>query len=477
MLDTHSLLLPLHSSPSSITTPCPLSTSRTALADSTNVNSHTNVRPSGHPKSLVYPTSYARTTCGWNDFESGSASTLLQPRHHHSSSTLSPFLVTYKAPPTVSISLSAACSQSILGERLCSSRAQGLEPDLPDVKSVIPFPSTPLNSEMDVDMFDGTTYSPSAGLAPRKRHSAHSSVSSSPGNLGKEMKPKRQRKSKRQVAELCWLGVVHRSILLGIEARQSYGKLDAPDRLLSGLRDLDAMDRLLVERIQKRLADNGCVEGRAAPNPLPRISSPRISVPSLNLVAPSGKTLSTGPPPFAQSLDGNLKGSDIPADTVASPPIPKPHPSTPSLSSHSHSPNPPDTFTSHRRHVHFETPQPPHHPPPHPSIPRRSPSPPARTGVVSTNAQMLTLTIPHLVAALVLAHHERSGLRLRGRTYKLAENEKNAGRSTFSAPSDRLRCSGDDDKARTQTASMLRTRLTNPPERRSPLSRIVYTGS
>ena len=479
MLATHtlSLSLSLHSSPTPTTRPCSLSSARPALADSTNVNSQSNVCGSSYAKSCVFPTSSARTGCGWNDFESPttSVSTLAQPRHHHSSSAPSPFPVTYKAPPTVSISLSAACSQSIPGERLRGARALCSEPDLPDVTSVVPFPTTPLDGDMDVIMLDGTFVPCSDSQlpkTPRKRHSAQSSVSSSPGSVGKDVKQKRQRKSKRQVAELWWLGVVHRSILRGIEARESNGELDASDRLSSGPRNLDAMDRVLVEKIQRRLAENGCVEGRALPNPLPRISSPSISVPSLNLVALSRKTLtlSTGSTPLTLQSELNPNGSDVLDEIATVPSAPKPIPL--SIMSHSRSPAPSSASTSHRRHVRFETPQGPRQAPLHPSIPRRSPSPPPRTGIVSTNAQTLTLTMPQLVASLTLACHERSGLRLRGRTpYRVTEGGKNAGRSMSSVP-----CSGG-DAALHSPLVLARARLSCAPERKSPLSRVLYVES
>ncbi|KAH0830095.1 hypothetical protein J3R83DRAFT_1431 [Lanmaoa asiatica] len=315
MLATHAPLLPLHSSATPTAKPCLLSGSRSALADSTNVNSRSNVCGPGYPKTFVYPTSSARASCGWNDLEysTGYIPTSCHSHNHPLSSTPSLFPVTCKAPPTVCISLSAACSQSIPGD----SRVHSLEPDLLDVRSVVPFPSTPSDGDMDVDMLDGTCvpcpngHLPPASQAPRKRRSAHTSVSSPQGSLGKDTKLKRPRKSRRQVAELWWLSVIHRSILHGIKGRQSVGELDTSDRLSSGLRDFDAMDRVLVEKIQKRLAANGCVEGRALPNPLPRISSPTISVPSLNLLAPSSKTAPTDSVPGNSNLDGT--GSSMPA--------------------------------------------------------------------------------------------------------------------------------------------------------------------
>lgn len=482
MLATHTLSSSLHTS-SPTTRPRPPLSSRTALADSTNFKPHSTACSPVYPKSCVYPTSSARTGCGWND-PTGFISAAPHSRHHHLSSAPPPFPVTSKAPPTVSISLSAAGSQSVPGERLCSSQVLGLEPDLPDVRSVVPFPSTSLDGDMDVDMFDGTRVPcsdgrfPPARLAPRKRHSAHSSISSLPGSIAKDMKQKRPRKSKRQVAELWWLGVVHRSILRGIEARQSVGALDASDRLVSGLRELDAMDRVLVEKIQRRLDENGCVEGRALPNPLPRISSPSISVPSLNLVAPSRKTVATGSAPLSLVSELNPTGSGVLDGLVTSGPTCEAPPCVSlSITSHSHSHTPTSSsITSPKRHVRFETLQRPHQAPLHPSIPRRSPSPPPRTGTIG-NTQMLTLTMPQLVASLTFAYHERSGPRLRGRT--LTERRKNAGSSLPSVSSRSVRCSGDAsyDKERVLQSFTSPTRPSCAPERKSPLSRVVCAES
>lgn len=481
MLATHSLSPSFHSSPSTARH-CVLSSSRPALADSTNINGRSDVFSAGCPKSFAYPTSSVRTGCGWSDIESshGSISSPLHPRHHHLSSTPSPFPVTYKAPPTVSISLSAACSQSIPKERFCGSGVQGLEPDLPDVRSVVPFPSTPLDGDMDVEMLDGTCVTcrdghvPSASQAPRKRRSAHSSVSYSQGSLGKDTKQKRPRKSKRQVAELWWLGVVHRSILRGIEARQSGGELDSSDRLLSGPRDFDAMDRVLVEKLQKRLAENGCVEGRL-PSPLPRISLPSISVPSLSLLTPSRKTLPMDSTPLTLSSELSPK-ENTPDRTAAALPASEAPPRA-SLSIISYSPIASSTSTSYKRHVHFQIAQRPCQPQSRPSIPRRSPSPPARPGTVPTNTQTLTLTMPQLVASLTLAYHGGSRVRERGRSWKPAECGKNAGRSPPSVPSQVVqRGDGDaiQDKESMHPLLALRARLSSAPERKSPLSRVAY---
>ena len=469
MLAIQALSSPLHTRPSL------LSSSRQALADSTNVTTRPDVCGPGSI-CLVYPTSSVRTGCGWSDVEStsGSVSTSFHSRHHPSPSTPSRFPMAHKAPPTVSISFSAASSQNTSGKRSYGSRTQCMEPDLPDVKSVVPFPSSPLDGDMDVEMLDGTCvpcpdgHLPTPSHAPRKRRSAHSSIFSSQCSIGKDAKQKRPRKSKRQVTELWWLGVIHRSILRGIEARQSAGGLD-PDKYLSGAHNLDALDRILVERIQKRLAENGCGEGRP-PSPLPRISSPSISVPSLNLLTPSRKTVLMDSS-LALTPELSSKENTTLDRTATTSPVSKAPPRT-SLSIISYSPVPTSTSPSRRRHVRFEITQRPRQPQSPLNIPRRSPSPPARTGTVTANPQTLTLTMSQLVASLTLVHHERSSLRLRGRTCRPPECGENAGRSLPSTPRQILQCDNDaiQVKDRMHQLLKLRARLSSAPERRSPLS-------
>ncbi|KAG9317958.1 hypothetical protein JVU11DRAFT_10 [Chiua virens] len=474
MLTTHNLALSLPSLPPPTQRTFLPSKSRAVLADSTNVKSHSNAYGPGYSKCSVYSTSSARTGCGLSNFEPsvGSILTSFHSRPHYVSSTSSPFLMTCKAPPTVSISLSAACSQNIPGKRIGGPRMQGVEPDLPDVRSVVPFPSTPFDT--DVDMLDGTCAPcpdgglPPVGQAPRKRRSAHSSVSSSHGSLGKDVKQKRPRKSRRHVAELLWLGVVHRSILRAIEAHQP----DTSERSPPGQCELSAMDRTLVERIQKRLAENGCVDGR---NPLPRISSSSISVPSLSLVTPY-KTRARDSTSFAPSSELRPQGDSDLIGTATSSPISKQPHHTP-LPIASHSPIPFPVSSSPRRHVHFEIPQLHRQTQAHPSLPRRSPSPPARSmGSVPANGQTLTLTMPQLVASLTLANHERGGLRMKGRSYR-AECGKNAGLSPHLVPGQAMQCNDGDGNAICHKSLAQRSRLSNTPERRSPLSRVVYAES
>lgn len=269
--------------------PCLLLSSCPALMDSTNINSCSNVCSSGHKKSFVYPTSSIQTGSAWSDVKlcSESLTPSFHSHHYHLSSMPSPFPVTYKALPTVSISLSAACLSGVKRDWFCGSGAQGLELDLLDMTSIVPFRSMLLDGCMDVEIFDGT-YIPGPNShslsAFHKHRSTHSSVSSSQDSLGKSTKQKHPRKSKQQIAELWWLGVIHQSILHSIEAHQSIRKLDSSDMLLSGPHNFDTMDCVLVEKMQRRLAKNGCAEGWALPSPLLRISSSSISVLSLNLL-------------------------------------------------------------------------------------------------------------------------------------------------------------------------------------------------
>lgn len=196
-----------------------------------------------------------------------------------------------KAPPT--LSLSAACASS--------SQSQGLlpsPPDLPDARSVIPFPSTSLAladdvaSVMDVNMFDGTTDgvdsqsfpsvpfsscngtpSPcSAQIRLRKRRSQAIATLSQPTSLRRDKKAKsrensrsgsadatvrkRSRKSWRQVADLSFLATMHRSLISSCTMDPwdcVRGEDDAP----VDAQTLEGQDVLLARRIQTRLVEYG----------------------------------------------------------------------------------------------------------------------------------------------------------------------------------------------------------------------------
>ncbi|KIK33728.1 hypothetical protein CY34DRAFT_687136 [Suillus luteus UH-Slu-Lm8-n1] len=193
-----------------------------------------------------------------------------------------------KAPPT--LSLSAACASS--------SQSQGLLPPLPDlldVRSVIPFPSTSLvdvASIMDVNMFDGTTDSVdsqsfpsvpfsscngtaspcSAQIRLRKRRSQAIATLSQPTSLRRDKKAKsrensrsgsadatvrkRSRKSWRQVADLTFLATMHRSLISSCTMDPwdcVRGEDDAP----VDAQTLEGQDVLLARRIQTRLVEHG----------------------------------------------------------------------------------------------------------------------------------------------------------------------------------------------------------------------------
>ncbi|KIK92694.1 hypothetical protein PAXRUDRAFT_829721 [Paxillus rubicundulus Ve08.2h10] len=513
MVATMTLPPSFHQSPTPTVKPC--LNPRSVLVDSTNsrigksgiVFAHPKV-----PKRVAYLTSSACINSGSSGrgYLTGHA---LTPIYHHLPCTPSSFSVAYKAPPTVSVSLSAACSQN--RQRVLSTRLQSLEQDLPDVKSVVPFPCTPLDGDGDVMMLDGmyvpfpgcspfpaqAPSAPSAAPLPRKRRSAHSSVSSSQSNQpnrdprdGSHAGRKRAKKSRRQVADLWWLGVVHRSITSGIEARQSMSEPDASDVRMSGPHGFDAMDRMLADKIWRRLIESGCVEGRAVPSPLPRISPPTMSVPSLGaspvLAVPIRKAPSLAAPSMPLSESRPKANIVVSSNKIGMPDFHRPLVSTASLSPPLTAPpvsSP--TPTSYKPHVHFQTPLTPPHHHPHPSTTlQRSPSPPPRTALSLAQGHALTLTMPQLVASLTLAHCERSGLRSRGRGWKAkvkseCHSRVNGSAASCSLPASQAeRCSVVADEAcgegRMQRSFKAHAGLMRSvPERKSPLSRVVGVGS
>ncbi|KIJ63404.1 hypothetical protein HYDPIDRAFT_41233 [Hydnomerulius pinastri MD-312] len=494
-------------------TASPCSNTRAVLADSTNTISRPGRRgvASAHPqilKRVACPVSSARINTAPSAVACLTGHTLTAySRHYHSPGTPSPFPVAYKAPPTVSVSLSAACSQNI--ERALGARTLDLEPDLPDVKSVVPFPCSLLHGDEDVEMLDGTCLSPSSGSSfsvpqvpplPRKRRSACSSISSSQntpsrkdpkdGSHGGTIR-KRARKSRRQVADLWWLGVVHRSITCGLEIRQSVEELHSPDGCLSEPCHFDALDRMLAGRIWKRLVEGGCVEGRAMPSPFPRISSPTMSVPSLGpspvLAAPiclSTSPVSSAPTPgpglrVDTAIVASTSSNEVISLDFPCPACPPPSPvSPPSLAPAS--PSSPDA-TPQKPHVRFQIPLHPPHPQLHPSMTlQRSPSPPPRTAPALLNAQTLTLSMPQLVASLTLAHRERSALRGRGRGWKgkvkpECQGGEKRSDSSCASPASQADCRESEGTVHTSIGS--NARLLSAPQRKSPLSHVVDIGS
>jgi hypothetical protein len=186
-----------------------------------------------------------------------------------------------KAPPTLSIS--ATCVSSLL--------SQALLPSTPDVRSVIPFPSTfPADASItDIVMLDGTidnmdplslppgSFSPCNGTTSpcsaqtrlRKRRSQAIATLSPPKGPRRDKKAKskenntspdlatrkRSRKSWRQVADLMFLATVHRSLVSRLCDSGAYGVEGDP----VDAQTLEGQDVLLARRIQKRLIDHyGC---------------------------------------------------------------------------------------------------------------------------------------------------------------------------------------------------------------------------
>ncbi|KAG2139119.1 uncharacterized protein EDB93DRAFT_1164183 [Suillus bovinus] len=194
-----------------------------------------------------------------------------------------------KAPPT--LSLSATCASSSQSQALLPSL-----PDLLDVRSVIPFPSTlPAHDVaiiMDVDMFDGTTdsvdsqSSPSAPFSScngtaspcsaqtrlRKRRSQAIATFSQPTSPKRDRKSKsrdnsksgsadpavrkRSRKSWRQVADLMLLATVHRSLVSNC-CTDPWDCVLGEDVAPVDAQTLEGQDVLLARRIQTRLMEYG----------------------------------------------------------------------------------------------------------------------------------------------------------------------------------------------------------------------------
>ncbi|KAH7918141.1 hypothetical protein BV22DRAFT_1200086 [Leucogyrophana mollusca] len=288
-----------------------------------------------------------------------------------------------KAPPTVSLSSANAT---------CPPPAQPLLPspsDLPDVQthsqSDIPFPSCSLDFPMtsDIDMRDGTSdnicllslscdipTSSCDNLAPwsaqirlRKRRSLactsqpkglRRSKSKSKESGGDIVSRKRQRKSRRQVADLQFQATVHRSLIACIRtAEDSEQSTSRPDMEGDGItwasETMQAQDMLLASRLWQRLLDQGCTP----------VSLDDVPVSSSDL----------RPTASSDSLDL----AEMPVD-------------------------------------HAETPQPslgPTHPP---AISETTPSTPSASLILH---HPRILSIPQLVATLFLQHNDRCSIRAR----------------------------------------------------------------
>jgi hypothetical protein len=292
-----------------------------------------------------------------------------------------------KAPPT--LCLSSTCASS------SPSRAPLPSPsDLPDVRSVIPFPSAftadDAASMTDIVMLDGTLDSvdplsfPPASLSLcndatspysaqtrlRKRRSQAIASLSQPKGPRRDKKAKskesstspdaalrkRSRKSWRQVADLMFHASVHRSLVSCLWNTGACGIEGDP----VDAQTLEGQDVLLARRIQKLLIDHGCsiVDLDGAP------AAPRDNDTSMH---PSGEE-------FCRSLHSDA----------------------------TQSPNLPST-------------------PPRLSCPRSSPPP-------TSNITPPILTIPQLVATLTMRHNDRCSTRSRS-SWRARRAELSSGRS------------------------------------------------
>ncbi|KAL4066135.1 hypothetical protein J3A83DRAFT_4375420 [Scleroderma citrinum] len=504
--------------------PCHAPSTRAVLHDSSNTSWRAGKWGVGYiqpysTKRVTFPTSSAR----------------LQESSSRCRKFVAPpprFPFTFKAPPTVSISFSAACSQS---------RIPGFEtrqPELSNVQNVVQFLCSPLNGDADIEMLDGTRY-PSASIpdlspscvAPsptfptplRRKRSSASSVSSLtlPSSMGDKSTEdpkdgstrKRARKSKRHSADMWWLGMIHRSISKGLCDTESAsfpgsGCDSNSEHRQTRRNTFQAQDRLLAGRIWQKLLDGGCYSaamiddhegGTAAPLPsrMTHLSLPPTPVSSV--LMPSPILASSAPVVECKAaLDPQNNSVSSPFSNEATDlgfkfarplcpgasPLNCPKPSIPIAV-------PP----SRNLHGDFKmagdwpsglvAQRDPFTPPSSPedtlitdsSKLRRSPSPPLRrsTPPPSRSATSIpqtptTLTMPQLVASLTLAHRERRGLRRRVQSLK--SSSKRSNRST-----------GDDVCCTSGPASQecdapveenQETRMLQCADRRSPLCRVAY---
>jgi len=287
-----------------------------------------------------------------------------------------------KAPPT--LCLSSTCASSSLS--LLPS-----PPDLPDVRSVIPFPSAftadDAASMTDIVMLDGTLHSvdplslpPSLSLCNdaispcsaqtrlRKRRSQAIATLSQPKGPRRDKKSKesstspdaakrkRSRKSWRQVADLMFHASVHRSLVSRLWNTGAYGIEGDP----VDAQTLEGQDVLLARRIQKLLIDRGCsiVDLDGVP------AAPRDNDTSMHL---SGDE-------FCRSLHSDATQSPNLLSTT-----------------------------------------------PRPSCPRSSPPP-------TSNITPPILTIPQLVATLTMRHNDQCSTRSRS-SWRARRAELSSGRS------------------------------------------------
>ncbi|KAI6037818.1 hypothetical protein EDC04DRAFT_2090507 [Pisolithus marmoratus] len=460
------------------------SSSRIALHDSTNTSpclgkrSIDQIQPCS-TKRVTFPTSSARLK--------GSPA-----RGYNLSGLLPPFPVTHKAPPTVSVSFSSACSQ----HRESGLDSQDLE--LLDVRNVVPFPSSPLDSNGDVEMSDATC--PSSNLSTpglsspplgpplrRKRRSAYSTptpISTSNRKDRSDKDPrdgsvrKRARKTKRQATDIFWLTVMHRSISLGLCEPDSTPPChvntcpcNSNDEYRRARREtIEAQDRLLAGKIWQKLIDNGCH------------SSPTMR--------DEGGTVRLLPSEAEPETGADLGKRATVASSVAvlefpQPPSPRPNPlffpkpsspialtSAPQTSYDDFLIRPPTTL--YERDV--RPPAPPDFEPTSfrtnlrrsPSVPLFQRTPPPSRSTTPTPQLSTTLTMPQLVASLILSHRERSSPRTKGKSKR--EEVRHIGESASQESGVSPKEPGDRHEiALTRTSQSLRN-----TGRRSPLCQVAY---
>ncbi|KAI6110878.1 hypothetical protein EDD16DRAFT_1608883 [Pisolithus croceorrhizus] len=496
----------------------PSSNPRVALHDSTNTSpclgkrSIDQIQPYS-TRQVTFPTSSARLQ--------GSSA-----RCYNLSGSPPRFPVAHKAPPTVSISFSSACSRR---------REKGLDaqdPELPDVRNVVPFPCSPLDSNGDVEMLDGT-YPPSKlstrglSLPPlgpppplrRKRRSAYSvSAPTSPSNRtdgsSKDSRDgsvrKRARKTKRQAADMIWLGVMHRSISLGLCESESTSPCHVDTCACNGnggcrrlrRKTIEAQDRLLAGKIWQKLIDNGChsgpmtgAEGRTVRLPpsqsftLSSMPPPSalVPLPVLTLSTPAGEVEpETGPvcrqPPAAASSVAVLEFPRPPSPRSNPLFFPKPSspiavPSTPQTTYDCLMLSPTPLYEKDVRPC---TASPKFEPTPLQMDLRRSPSPPllqrtpsASRSATPTPQSPATLTMPQLVASLILSHRERGSLRTKSKSSPGKSKREDVCHTGESASQE---CGGSSEEleGRHEVTRMSKSHALWNAGRPSPLCQVAY---
>ncbi|KAI6144049.1 hypothetical protein BKA82DRAFT_33831 [Pisolithus tinctorius] len=495
------------------------SSSRVALHDSTNTSpclgkrSIDQIQPYS-TKRVTFPTSSARLQ--------GSPS-----RCYGFSGSPPRFPVARKAPPTVSISFSSASSQR------WESGLDAQDLELPDVRNVVPFPCAPLDGNGDIEMLDGTCLPSAPGLPAhslslplplrRKRRSAYSvSAPTLPSNrkdrsdkdLTDGSVRKRARRTRRQTTDIFWLSVIHRSISVGLCESESTPPCRVDTCACNGdaecrrvrRKTIEAQDRLLAGKIWQKLVDNGCHSGpttrderRIVPllpsqlSPLLPMSTPSALMPSaiLTLPMPTGEAkLETGVDPRKPSAAASsviiLEFPHPPSPRSNPLFFPKPSspiamPSTPQTIYDDFPMRPPTTLDE--KDTRPYAPSTEIEPTSHRTNLRRSPSPPSlqRRPLPSRSAtptsQLPTpLTMPQLVASLILSHRERSSLRTKGKSSKSnsGKSKREEADRTREPASQEISASPKELEDRHESTRTPKSQVLRNAGRRSPLCQVAY---